>query len=125
MKRKTETSEAIAFMDWCNRHPRIGKLMVHIANERKCSLRYGNQLKRMGVRPGFPDYFLPYSSYDSDRDQFYFGLFIELKKDIKSKITDEQIQWIDYFNSVGFYVAKIAYGADEAIAIVKKYLQEV
>jgi hypothetical protein len=114
MKKKTETSEAIAFIDWCDRHPVIKGLMVHIPNERKCSPQYGKQLKRMGVRAGFPDFFLPFSfgSYD--------GLFIELKRDQRSKLTRAQQEWIIKLKCR--YKADVAYGADHAIEIVKEYL---
>ena len=72
------------------------------------------QLKRMGVKPGVPDLFLPYPVGD------YSGLWLEMKTD-KGKPTACQRDWIEYLRSVG-YCAYICHGAGEAINAIEAYL---
>lgn len=112
---KTEAGEAMAFIEWCDLHPTIKGLMTHIPNERKCSYSYGKQLKSVGVRAGFPDYFLPIS-----RGNFH-GLFIELKRDGQRLPSIIQADWLQKLREQG-YDAHVAYGADNAIRIVREYL---
>jgi hypothetical protein len=73
------------------------------------------KLKRCGVQRGVPDICVPIPSGS------YHGLFIELKRVSGSKVSDEQAEWINYLNKMGYY-AKIAYGFIEAKAIVEYYL---
>ena len=87
---------------------------VHIPNEGKRSVSYGAKLKEMGMQKGFPDLFIPNARHG------YHGLLIELKRDRNSYPTKEQRDWIKHLSREGYY-AVVAYGADEAIAIIKKY----
>lgn len=73
------------------------------------------KLKRCGVKPGVPDLVVPIPSGS------YHGLFLELKRVKGSKVSDAQILWLDFLRRKGYY-ADIAYGADEGIDIVTKYL---
>lgn len=90
---------------------------VHIPNESKRSVSYGAKMKRMGLRKGFPDIFIPTAR------QGFYGLFIELKRDRKSRVSAEQTAWITYLNKQG-YKAMICYGATEAINEIEKYFTE-
>lgn len=90
---------------------------VHIPNESKRSVAYGAKMKRMGLRKGFPDIFIPTAR------QGFHGLFIELKRDKKSRVSPEQTAWITYLNKQG-YKAMICYGATEAINEIEKYFTE-
>lgn len=72
-------------------------------------------LKRMGVKPGVPDLFLPYPSNG------YNGLYIEMKSQ-KGKPTALQKEWIDYLRSVG-YVAEVCHGFEKAQQLLLKYLK--
>lgn len=88
---------------------------VHIPNERKRSKAYGAKMKRMGLRKGFPDLFIPEA-----RNGFH-GLFIELKRDKLEHPTKEQREWMSYLNEKS-YRAVVCFGVDEAIEEIKKYM---
>ena len=111
---KTESGEQQAIIEFC---VYCGIDCIHIANEGKRTARYGAELKRMGMRKGFPDMFILYAKNG------FHGLFIELKKDVTSKPTKEQVQWISKLNAAGYY-ATVCYGADAAIREIKKYFKE-
>lgn len=112
----TETQEHIALMDWVNLHPVLKRLMIHIPNEGKRSPWLGAKLKRMGLRKGVSDFFLPFPRSK------YHGLWIELKRDAKSAKTPEQIEWIDYMKALD-YAAHFAYGFESAQSIILDYLK--
>lgn len=92
---------------------------VYIAN-------YGtlNFMKTQGLSKGVPDLFFPYAKNMKDEHAntytFYSGLFIELKKDKKSRPTVEQIETINNLNERG-YKAVVCYGYDEAIKMINEY----
>ncbi|MCM1544738.1 MAG: VRR-NUC domain-containing protein [Ruminococcus sp.] len=91
------------------------KRSVHIANEGKRTASYGAKLKQMGMRPGFPDIFVPIPT------KRHCGLFIELKRAKGGRASKEQQDWIDYLNSKG-YCACVCNGVDEAKLAVLRYL---
>ena len=72
-------------------------------------------LKRQGVTMGVPDLFLAYPSSG------YYGLFIELKS-ASGRLSYAQKEWIERLNNKG-YLAVVAYSLDEAINIVKNYIE--
>ena len=72
------------------------------------------RLKRQGVKAGVSDIHLPIKRGD------YIGLWIELK--VKpNRPTEKQRQWLDGMTAHGHY-AVVAYGADEAIDVIERYL---
>ena len=110
----SEKAEHLKLVSWLN----LKRLKFnHTANERKTTIRQGADLKRLGVKKGFPDI----SVYLSDK-----VLFIELKRAVrsKSKVSKEQSEWIDYLNALPYAKAKICYGADEAIEFIRENLDE-
>ena len=110
----TEAEEQEALFEWC----RWRKIeMIHIPNERKCSVVVAAQLLRQGLRKGFPDNFFPIAS------KGFHGLFIELKRAKKalSKKSPEQRDWIKKLNKAG-YKAVFCYGAEEAKKAVLEYI---
>lgn len=109
---KTEDGEQEAIVSWCELN-RIQ--VVHIPNEGKRSQAYGARMKRLGTQKGFPDMFFPYPVGNMH------GLFIELKRDGKSRVSTEQREWLRRLNANG-YLAMVCYGADEAIRTIKNYL---
>lgn len=114
-RRNSERAHCYALMEWCNLHPICKNLIFHIENERQCSPPQGWARKRMGIRSGVFDYFLPYPTAQ------FKGLWVEMK--IKpNQPTNEQISWQQSMLSLGFE-AKIAWSVDEAIKIIEDYLK--
>ena len=113
-----EEIEQIAVMDWCRwqekKHPELG-LIFHIVNEGKRNKMVGLQLQKMGMKKGIPDICLPVSNGK------YNSLWIELKADKTKRLTKEQKDWIKKLNDYGNQALRCN-GADEAIEIIKKYL---
>jgi len=113
-----ETQEQIALMMWCefqkNVHPELD-LIFHIVNEGKRSVRTGAELKRMGMKKGVPDICLPVPKGT------YHGLWIELKADKTKRATKEQKEWLIKLTEQG-YKAVVCYGADDAVTVIKEYL---
>lgn len=114
----TEDQEQAALFEWanlsCGAHPELA-LLVHIPNEGKRSVQTGANLKRIGLKPGFPDIMLPVARHG------YHGLFIELKRSRGGQVSDNQKWWIDKLNQQGYY-AVVCFGLDEAISVISKYL---
>lgn len=113
----TEAQEQKSLIEWAKwqegRYPEL-KMLMHIPNEGKRSKRYGAELKRLGLRPGFPDLglFVPRNNKS--------GLFIEMKVG-RNKCTDNQKKWIKALIGQGYEV-KVCYSCEEAIQIIKRYL---
>ena len=92
-----------------------GRLFA-IPNGGKRSITTAKRLKRTGVRRGVPDLFLPVPLKD------WCGLFVEMKKE-KGRPTPEQLDWIDYLNTMG-YCAVVCRGFDEAREAITRYMAE-
>lgn len=75
----------------------------------------GAYLVKIGLRKGVSDFFLPLPRKN------LHGLWIELKRTKKAKVSKEQLAWLDKMNSLG-YAAHIAYGWVHAMNIVCAYL---
>lgn len=101
-------------VDWCDlAHIPI----VHIPNEGKRGLAYANTLKRMGLRPGFPDLFVPLARGG------YHGLFVEMKSD-KGKPSEKQKEWLRALNKEG-YACTVCRSADDAIKMIYTYVNRI
>lgn len=117
VRKHKESDEQIAAMDWLRyQHPELIPYTMHIGNERKSSYFAGYIMKRMGVLKGASDLFMAWPSGG------YHGLFIEVKS-LEGKPTQEQLDFIDRMNGVGFY-ATVAYGAEEVIRTVQAYIRK-
>ena len=116
-QRVTEAEEQKALMQWAKwqegRYPEL-KMLMHIPNEGKRSKRYGAELKRMGLKAGFPDLglFVPRNNKHA--------LFLEMKVG-RNKCTDNQKKWIRALMEQGYEV-KVCYSCEEAIQVIKRYL---
>lgn len=115
----TEHGEQEALFAWAAWQVNLGNeplsWMFAIPNGGLRNKKVAIDLKAEGVKPGVCDVFLPYPLGG------YCGLFIEMK--IKgNKPTLEQLAYIEWLNDVG-YLAVVAYGCNEAIAIIEKYLE--
>lgn len=86
---------------------------MHIANERKTSPAHGAKLKRMGVKSGVSDLFLPRSNGKQH------GLWIELKS-AKGKLSETQLTFMTQMIEEG-YGAHVCYSAQEAILVIKSF----
>lgn len=111
MVHPTESEEQATVVDWCDLH---GIPVVHIPNEGRRSAYTGANLKRMGMRPGFPDLFIPIARMG------YHGLFVEMKVG-KNKPTRAQIEWLRRLDAEGYAVC-VRYGADAAIKSIENYI---
>ena len=106
-------------------------LLYHIPNERKCTPQQGARLKRMGVKSGVPDIFLPVGvqKIDSvDRGQYtiirtkYNGPYIELKRLRGGTVSAAQKQWIARLRDAG-YAVEVCKGWEAAAAVITNYLE--
>ena len=113
LKLSSELKEQIAVVEYCELR---GLPIVHIPNEGKRSVVAGAMLKRAGMRPGFPDLFLPRPCGK------YHGLFIEMKYD-KGKTSADQEWWLATLSREG-YAVRVCYGFDEAVRCIQAYLRK-
>lgn len=114
----TEKQEQIALIHRANLNPITRNFLFSIPNGGKRHLLEAYQLKLQGVKSGIPDLMLAYPVNP------YHGLFIELKQREarKSRITHNQIMWINQLNQVG-YCALVCYGWEDAWGAIMNYLQ--
>lgn len=109
---KGEAAEQVKLFQLCrfaNRH----HVLFHIPNGGSRNKIEARNLKYQGVKAGVPDLFYPLPSGK------YHGLFIELKFG-KNRPTEQQKEWINYLNDVG-YLAVVCYSAVEAFDLLEKY----
>ena len=90
--------------------------MFHIPNEGKRSVAYAMKLKKMGVKPGVPDIFLPVPMCGSH------GLFIEMKRAQGGRLSHEQSEYLKALRDFG-YQAVVCNGFDSAIGIIDNYME--
>jgi len=110
----TEYEHCILLADYLNLLQTQGKIKMfsHIPNSTyTTSWNQKRKNKRMGVAPGVPDYMILTNN----------GLvFIEMKKEKKGVVSQEQQDWIDNLMESG-YGAYVARGFNEAKDIVDRY----
>lgn len=113
----TEAQEQKALIEWAKwnekQHPEL-KLLYHCPNGGTRNKLEAANLKRQGVKAGVPDLFLPVPRNNKS------GLFLEMKVG-RNKCTDNQKKWIRALMEQNYEV-KICYSCEEAIQIIKKYL---
>jgi hypothetical protein len=95
------------------KYPEAG-LLFAVPNGGERNTIVGARMKAEGVKRGVPDYVLPVA-----RGGFH-GLAIELKAK-GGRVSPEQRQWLDALRAQG-WAAYVAWGADQAWDIVRKYL---
>ena len=113
----SEDGEQLALFQWIalSGHKEL-RWLHHSPNGGSRNKREGAKFKAMGVKRGFPDLTLPLPCRQ------YAGLFIELKK-VKGGVTsNEQVDWIMYLNSAGYY-ATVCKGWLEAKSCLEWYLK--
>lgn len=113
-----EDNEQIMLFDWARlqsaKYPELERLF-HIPNGGKRDAREAARFKRMGVKPGVPDLFLPVPRGK------YHGLFIEMKAP-KGKATENQKQWLKSLSENG-YAVYVCFGFNEAQRKIISYLE--
>ena len=116
----SESSHQIALFMWASlpeqqiAYPML-KYMFAIPNGGKRDKITGAKLKAEGVKPGVPDIMLPVPISG------YHGLFIELKKPIKGKVSEAQEPWHEVLRALGYRVC-VCYGWAEAKEAIIRYL---
>lgn len=122
--KRSEHSEQVAVIDWCNRnahkYPELG-LIFAIPNGGQRNKITAMKLKAEGVKAGIPDLFLPVPVLNHSALNNHCGLFIEMKFG-KNKPTAKQKEWLEKLREAGYFVA-VCYSAEEAIAAIKDYLR--
>jgi len=112
-----EDNEQATLFEWAafqsSKYPELS-LLFHIPNGGKRNPREAARFKRMGVKPGVPDLFLPVA-----RGGFH-GLFVELKSK-GGRLSEYQRQWLSKMSAEG-YAACVCFGFDEARRDILNYL---
>jgi len=124
----SEHDEAVALMRLVHlhepQHP-ILKRLFHVPNGGLRSKASAGKLKAEGVRAGVPDYLLPTDGYARMNGvgpfNRYLGLALELKRRKGGRTSDEQRDWIEWFDDNGWRVAVCA-GHERAWAVICEYL---
>lgn len=113
-----EDNEQICLMEWSaaqsGKFPELS-LIFHIPNGGKRNAREAARFKRMGVKAGVPDLFLPVPRGGCH------GLFIELKAP-RGRLSDYQRVWLERLKASG-YAVSVCYGCDEARRDILRYLE--
>jgi len=114
----TESREQIELMKWAalvrQTYPQLD-FMFHVANGGHRHPSTAARLKAEGVKPGVPDLMLPFPCNG------YAGMFIELKKRVGGRLSDEQKLWREYLSSVG-YCVRVCAGWEVAKDAIIEYL---
>ena len=109
----TEHQEQSLVIQYCN--PR--KIPIfHIPNGSYKSLTARMKAKQEGLVSGIPDLMIPVANKD------YHGLFIEMKRIKNSKVSVQQLKWIELLNKQG-YKAIVHYGSNMAIKEIEEYIR--
>lgn len=112
-----ESAEQMVLIEWCEamrgKYPELD-LIHHIPNEGKRSVATAVRLKRMGLKSGVPDLFLPVSRGK------YHGLYIEMKAKGNAP-TVAQNQWLCRLRVQG-YKCIVAWSFDYARDYIEHYL---
>ena len=112
-----EDAEQQAVFDWAAHYP-VLRWMHAIPNGGNRDKREAGRLKRQGVKSGVSDIFLPLARRGKH------GLYIEMKRRKKqgsSSVTPAQHNFMAFAKYEG-YEACVCYGADEAIAVIREYV---
>lgn len=111
----TEKDEQIALFDWAQYRTDLQR-MFHIPNEGRRTVQHVMSLKRLGMKPGVPDIFLPVARGG------YHGLFIEMKRRIGGRLSPEQKDWQVALLEEGYAVA-VCKGFEDAKETIDWYMK--
>ena len=115
----TEEEEQITLFEWAATmtytYPEL-RWMYHVPNGGSRGKAEAGRFKAMGVRKGVPDVAL-----DIPRGGLH-GLRIEMKRRDGGKLSDDQLEWIDHYNDIG-YRTVVCHGWQEAAKVIEEYLK--
>lgn len=112
----SEHQEQSALFQWWHfQHPELECLLFATPNGGARNVITGANLKAEGVRRGVPDVCLAYPVNG------YHGLYIEMKRRTKARVSPEQKYMLERLKQVG-YAAVICKGWDEARNVIENYL---
>jgi len=110
-----EKVEHIKVVEWLRQKTDLPYL--HIANERKTTIQHNIMLKKMGVRAGVSDLFLPRGN------EHFSGLWLEMKAP-GGRITNSQVKFLKDMRDEGYETA-VCYSSEEAIEFIKDFYEIV
>lgn len=119
-----EDDEQIALIKWARlylfRGEPLSDYLFHIPNGGKRSKVQGAIFKRLGVKAGVSDLFLPIPVGGQP------GLWLEMKppKKYKSRVSESQDVWLKRMLKQG-YAAFVCYGWEDARERILEYLGEI
>lgn len=111
----TEDQEQIKLATWLSKN---NILYYHVPNGGSRNMIEAVKLKRMGVMSGVPDICIPVSR------SCYHGLYIELKRKEGGVVSENQEYWLAALRREG-YQAVVCKGAEIAMEVITRYLDEV
>ncbi len=114
----TEAVEQTRLMDWATlaegAMPEL-EALYHIPNGGKRRKSEAARFKRMGVKPGVPDFCLAVARGK------YHALYIELKRETGGTASEKQEEWIDRLTRYGNY-CEVCHGWESAKRVIEWYL---
>lgn len=128
----SEDGHQMAVFAWaasmCGQYPQL-KWMHAIPNGGSRHVAEATKMVAAGLRKGVLDIFLPWPNMCIIGTKLcgYHGLYIELKTEKRRNeknggLTDEQIEFIEYAESAGYY-CKVCYNWIEARDVILNYLE--
>ena len=89
--------------------------MFHIPNGGKRGKAEAVRFKKMGVKKGVSDVFLPVARCGCH------GLWIEMKRQVTGAPTEDQLKWIENMVAQG-YAATVCHGWEKAVIVIEEYM---
>lgn len=116
----TEEQEQIALFNWAEwmsntKWPELA-MMYHVPNGGYRNKAEAGRFRAQGVKSGVPDIVLPVARGG------WHGLYIELKRTVGGRVSEEQREWLDRLTEQGYYAA-VCRGWEEAKDAIEGYLQ--
>lgn len=114
-----EHEESKVFAQWLKLMYKQGKIIEFTKTAQETftkSFATMGKNKAEGVRPGLPDYIIVLRTG---------VLFVELKSKDGGVVSDNQKRWIFALNERDGVEARVCKGADEAIAFVQEYIDDM
>lgn len=116
---RKESKEQELLFKYFQHNPKYFYIYDHLTGSANGGSRHAleaRNLKRQGIKAGFPDISLFIAT------EKYHGLFIELKRPVNpAPVSKEQKKWLERLNNGG-YLAFVKYGWVECVNAIFEYL---